>query len=365
MMKKLLSVLLALFTAVLLIVPAFAEDEGGEPESRTLSLLSYNVSGIPIFGDTQGTQRELKGKDRMHKIGEILSERSGCDVVAAQEDFNLHGYLAESMREAFPFQTHTSGWLPLGDGLSVFSAHPIFNVERTPWLSAYGVLSGSMDRLAEKGILYCVMELEEGVYVDLYVIHTDAGIDIASVNARRDNFRQLARLIEDRDTGRAVIIIGDFNTKYIRNQKDDVYTNLIKPAGLTDVWAELYNNGDVTYDDGEGWEPAMSESIDKVMFRNGGGVEFTPEDLEYIEFKNAKGETYTDHVSTKAVLSYKVTGECPKPDKLELHVPLEPYVLVTGTIKAVFKAIGLIFTHVYELVYLIGQGFQLLFFPKL
>ena len=365
-MKKFLSAVLALITLLsALAVPSFAEDGEPEEQTGTLSLLSYNVSGIPIFGDTQGTQRELKGKDRMHKIGEILSNESGCDIVCVQEDFNLHGYLAESMEEAFPHQTFTSGGLPLGDGLNVFSAFPIYNVMRIPWLTVYGVLSGSADRLAEKGILTTVVELEEGVYIDLYVIHTDAGIDFASVNARRDNFRQLKTLIQNRTEERAAIIIGDYNTKYIRNQSDDVYANLIEPLGLTDVWAELYNNGDVTYEDGKDWDPSLPESIDKVMFLNGGGVEFSPENLEYIEFTNDKGETYTDHVSTKAVLNYKVTGPCPKPLTLELNLPIDPNTLAKDTAKAVFKAIGLIFTHLYELFYLIGQGFQLMFVKKL
>ena len=359
--KKITAVLL---TAALLVsglcICAGAESAGAK--GGTLNPLSYNVSGIPIFGDTQGTQRELKGEDRMHKIGEILSTESGCDIVGVQEDFNLHPYLAEAMT-AFPYQTETSGGVPLGDGLNAFAAHPIYNVKRTAWEKCYGVLSGSADRLAEKGILSCVMEIEDGVFIDFYVIHTDAGIDVASVAARKDNFRQLTEMINSREEDRALIILGDFNSRYNRNQDDDLYNNLVKPVGLTDVWAELHNGGDYTYDNGENWNPTLNESIDKVMFKNGGGVEFEPQSLEYITFTNENGETYTDHISTKVSLSYKITGECKAPASLEAPKPADKTKMALAETAAIIKALVLVFTHIHELFYLLGQGIALIVAP--
>ena len=61
-----------------------------------LNIMTYNVSGIPVLGDNQGTQREFKGKDRMRKIGEVLCRESNCDIIGAEEDFNNHQALADA-----------------------------------------------------------------------------------------------------------------------------------------------------------------------------------------------------------------------------------------------------------------------------
>lgn len=326
----------------------------------TLNLLSYNVSGIPFFGDTQGSQRDLRGFDRMKKIGEVLSTQSGCDLIGTQEDFDLHPALSAAMKDVYPYQTLTSGGLPLGDGLNLFSKFPIYNVERIEWRSSFGVLSGSADRLAKKGILHSTVEISEGVFIDFYVIHTDAGVDPKSVEARGDNFRQLAEVINARTEDRAAIVIGDYNSRYDRNQSDDLYNNLVAPAGLTDAWAVLYNNGDCTFDNGENWNPTLGETIDKVMFKSGGGVELTAQSLEYVRFTNDAGQTYTDHISTKASLSYRVTGATTTPSVLANQAPIDPSKRLTDELKAIANAIKLIFTSFDEIPYLIQQGINTL-----
>lgn len=355
-MKKTVSLLLsAIIVFSALSISACAVDG----KHGDLNIMTYNVSGIPIFGDTQGSQRKLRGDARMAKIGELLCNESGCDLIGTQEDFNNHDALAAAT-PAFPYQTLTSGGLPLGDGLNVFSKYPIYNVTRTKWDSCYGVVSGSADRLAEKGILSCVVEIEEGVYIDFFVVHADAGVDSKSVEARADNFRQIADIINSREDDRAAIVIGDFNYKYERNLNDKFYENLVSAAGLTDCWTELCNGGDYSYDNGENWNPSLNESLDKVMFKNGSGIEFTPDSLEYIEFKDADGKTYTDHISTKVSISYTVTGETNAPSSLKTQEPIDEKQRTFDEFKAVINAVVLVFTNLHELFYLIGQGFDLI-----
>lgn len=318
--------------------------------SGRLNIMTYNVSGIPVLGDNQGTQREFKGKARMKKIGEVLCRESGCDIIGAEEDFNNHQALADSMAD-YKYQTFSKGGIPLGDGLNVFSKMPLYNVVRTPWRKCFGYLAGAMDRLAEKGILSCVVEIEKGVYIDFYVIHADASNDPKSLDARYDNFVQLAEMILSREEDRAVIVMGDFNTTFCLNERDNPYETLIKKAGLTDAWAEIHNGGNCDFANSKQWNPTLKETLDRVMFKSGGGVELKAEKYEYAEFTNEKGETYTDHVSTRACLSYEVKGETKAPHKLSAPQPENKVKQKFKVAWSVIKTLTMGILHLYELIY--------------
>lgn len=317
-----------------------------------ITFMSYNVSGIPLLGDLQGTQRRYKGAARQRRLGALLSWRSGADIIGVQEDFNDHDALESAMSAAFPFRSVSSGSLPLGSGENLFSAYPIYNVTRIPWRSTFGVLCGAMDRIANKGILSATVEISEGVFIDVYVIHTDAGAGKPSVRARADNFRQLAEVMNSNSANRACVVIGDYNTKYIRNAGDDVYGNLMVPAGLTDAWAVLHNGGDSDYRDDKPWFPSLPESIDKVMFKSGGGVTIEPVYTEYVKFTDENGDTYTDHISTKTTLSFKVTGKTAAPDELTEEQPADERKIKKDLRRAKVRAAGLVFSHLYELALL-------------
>ena len=326
-----------------------------EPKTGSLNIMTYNVSGIPVIGDFQGTQRDLMGNARMAKIGEVLNNESGCDIIGTQEDFDLHAALAKAM-PAYIYQTQSSGGVPLGDGLAVFSKLPVYNVKHTKWNTSYGILSAGTDRLAQKGILSSVIEISNGVYIDFYVLHADAANDIKSAEARADNYRQLADMINSRAYDRAAIVVGDFNTTFDRNQVDDLYNNLVKPAGLSDSWAELYNNGDCSYDNGAGWNPTLYELYDKIMFKSGGGVELNAGTLQYIQFTDAQGKTYTDHISAKACINYKITGDTTNTEVLKTVDPINSTQRMLDEFTAVIKTLVLIFTNLNELGDLIKEG---------
>lgn len=317
---------------------------------KLLKIMTYNVSGIPIIGDNQGSQRALKGNARMEKIGEILCRDSDCDIIGAEEDFNHHPALAKAMK-AFPFQSFSKGGIPLGDGLNIFSKLPVYNVKRTKWRKCFGYLAGANDRLAEKGILSSVIEIEKGVYVDFYVVHTDASNDPKSLVARKDNFLQLAEMINSRKEDRAIIVMGDFNTTFCLNEKDEPYEMLIEKAGLTDSWAVIHNGGKCDYKNEKDWNPTLKETLDRVMYKSGGGVEIKAKDYEYVEFTDEKGETYTDHVSTRAYLEYEVVGEVTKPASLEEPKPENKVLQFLKVSFAFVKILVLGILHLYELIY--------------
>lgn len=338
-MKKMISAVLTL--AMLAAIP-WAGVHAAENESGEFSVMTFNVAGIPVLGDFQGTQREVRGNARMAKIGEVLTNESGCDIIGTQEDFNHHAALAGAMLQAYPYQTQTSGGVPLGDGLSVFSRYPVYNVAHTQWNQSYGVLSSGTDRLARKGILACVVEIGEGLYIDLYVLHADASNDEQSARARADNYRQLADMIRTREQQRAVIVMGDFNSTFDRIGTEDLYANLVEPAGLKDCWAEIYNNGDCSYDGGAGWHPSFYETYDKIMFKSGGGVELSAQSFGYFRAEDGNGKMYSDHDAARACLRYEITGETSVPGTLQTEEPLDRTQRLFDEMAAVVKTLLLI-----------------------
>ena len=319
----------------------------------TLKLLSFNVSGLPVVGMFQGDALSF-GNRKSAIIGEYLNGLDR-DIIGVQEDFNYHSGLAGKMA-AFPYRTAHSGGVPAGDGLNVFSRRGIYNVERVAWEKSAGVLYGGTDRLAPKGFIHAVGALAEGVYIDLYVLHADAGRDSASIAARAGNYRQLAAHINALEVDRAVVLLGDFNSILGRDWGDGLYENLIAPAGLTDVWAQLYNGGRCDYGDGAGWNPAYGEGVDRVLYRNGGGVAFTPQAFEYIMMTDADGKTHTDHRAACAALSYTITDPASNTQALEEDGPISGLRMLIKQATAVCKDLFLIVTHLYELVYLVTGG---------
>ncbi|MBR3438612.1 MAG: hypothetical protein IKH13_03820 [Clostridia bacterium] len=353
-MKKLLCVVLS----VLMLLPFTAGATVAQSRTGTLKMLAYNVSGIPLVGDFQGSVVTATN-DRAAKIGGLLNSTE-VDFIGVEEDFNGHKYLAAEMTN-YPYRSPNSGGVAQGQGLNIFSVHKLYNLERVKWNTEFGFLSGSTDALSNKGFIYSLMELEEGVYVNVITLHCDAGYEPLSVAARRDNFRQLAEYINTNlNDGRALIVLGDFNFKFRRNLKDDIVTNLMEPTGLKDVWAEVYNNGITDTADPDFNNDAQGDDLDRVLYRSGDYMTLEPVSKTVPPLTGENGERYTDHNPMLTEFSYTLTGSEPVPDGLaepgeENEALLNIKEIGWAAIRFVELIIGLI-----ELPYLIYQGIELL-----
>lgn len=343
--------LVMLYSALQIGVNAGASSVGGveEPEEYTLKLISSNVSGIPIAGTFQGDSNW--GENRKSRAIGAIFNGMDTDFVGTQEDFNYHKGLAETMT-TFTWQTYSSGGLTAGDGINLFAKHPFYNVSRVKWDKLYGVISGLNDGISQKGFLYCVAEIPGGVYIDLYVVHIDAGTDPRSLEARADNFRQLAEHINARTEDRAVIVIGDFNCRLSRERGTGMYDQLIAGAGLRDTWVEVHNGGNYIYTDDESWTDPGVESVDRVMFKNGGGVEFTAESIENIQLLNEKGKTLTDHLTAYGVLRYTITDPPANTEELVEEPPPTMLEAFRKEVVYTLQAIWLLITSLDELLYM-------------
>ncbi len=314
--KKILSVLLAIvMTFSLFVMSASAEDETENPVLKTkeLSIINYNVAGLPVG---------LKVPSNQSEIGKIVT-KNAYDIVAVQEDFNLHYFLNKNISEAvYPYRTKHTGGVPGGDGLNIYSRYPIYNAQHTSWSFANGVFDAGADELTPKGVLFAVIDLGDGVYVDYYNLHFDAnGTDMDSV-ARIAQIKQLRKIIEYRNSKNPIIISGDFNSSIYYYQEDsktlkeEIYDDL----GFKDAWFEVHNEGEYTLESLQEWVDMYGgygytqtkdtwNSIEKVLFKDGENVKLTATSFEYTMFTDKDGNQLSDHPAAIAEITCEVTGE--------------------------------------------------------
>jgi endonuclease/exonuclease/phosphatase family metal-dependent hydrolase len=255
------------------------------PSSGTFSVLSYNVAGLP-----EGLS---SGNPRVNTP--IIGQRiRPYDVVHVQEDFNYHASLYAS--NTHPFRTPTSGGVPFGDGLNTLADFPYSDLARDRWDRCNGT-----DCLTPKGFTFSRTRLAEGVLVDFYNVHANAGSTDADLAARRANISELSRFITANSAGNAVVVAGDTNTRYTRT--GDNIRELVTANGLTDAWVQEERGGvppaagspALVCDDANVTDAC--EVVDKILFRGNRyiGLNLTRYGNEDAAFRTADDKMLSDH----------------------------------------------------------------------
>lgn len=336
-------------------VTASAENE----TEGTLNIVSFNVDGLPVPSFLSSTKRKpLKST----KIMAEQIDAADCDILCAQEDFNFHRTLRNGLD--MDYATLTSGGAGIGDGLNIFSKYPIYNVNRVAWDSAYGIYDCGSDELTPKGILYCTVEIEDGVFVDVYTLHADAWEDDNSMTAKAEQFDQLIELIETvSGMERAVILTGDFNTNYAvfregyknGNYNVDLCQKLMDNFighGFKDAWIEYNNDGNYDFTYSEMYNrygcqyPRVWDTLDHVFYRDGAGVSLELLSAVYEDFDTDEvtwAGHVSDHSAVKTNFKYTVNrDEIKAPESLETENYNFFKSVFTGAVRIfelVFKAI--------------------------
>ncbi|MGW7611021.1 jacalin-like lectin [Streptomyces sp. NPDC054766] len=268
--------------------PATAADSG------TFSVLSYNVAGLPDGISSAPTPRASSTT----AIGGLIAP---YDIVHVEEDFNYHAalYAADT---AHAYRTPTSGGAGIGSGLNTLSkiSYDTDDFERVGWNSCQ-VDSG--DCLTPKGFTFMRERLAEGVYVDFYNLHTNAGTNDGDLASRADNLNQLTAFISTHSAGNAVVVMGDTNTRYTRS--GDTIAEFGAANGLTDAWVQVVRGGtppakgsDALVCDQSGTTvPNTCEVVDKILYRGSKLVtlDATSYNNEHTRFLTSDGLMLSDH----------------------------------------------------------------------
>lgn len=262
--------------------------------SGTFNVLTYNVAGLPegLSSGNPETNTPL-----------ISPRLAAYDIVNVQEDFNYHAALYAG--DNHPYRTATSGGVPFGDGLNTLSDHPFEDFERVKWNDCTGT-----NCLTPKGFSLARVRLAEGVFVDLYNVHTNADDTADALAARRANVSQLSDFIRANSSGNAVIVMGDTNTRYTRGG-DNIRT-LADENGLTDAWVQLAKGGVRPTQGADALlcpttaPPNDCEVVDKVLYRGSEllTLDATRYNNEWASFLDSAGGNLSDHFPHTVDFSY-------------------------------------------------------------
>ncbi|MGP4008364.1 jacalin-like lectin [Streptomyces sp. 4N124] len=292
--------LLGTLTAAALAVTGLATT-GSTPAAAatgSFNVLTYNIAGLPLgLGDSDPETNTP-----------LIGQRLGpYDIVNVQEDFNYHASLYAN--DTHPHRTPTSGGAAFGDGMNTLSDYSFEDFQRVKWNNCTGT-----NCLTPKGFSLARVRLAEGVFVDLYNVHTNADSDDAALAARRANIEQMSDFIQANSAGNAVIVMGDTNTRYTR-AGDNIRT-LVSENGLKDPWVDLVKGGTPP---AQGSDPLLCDSaapandcevVDKVLYRGSDLVSLnaTRYNNDWKSFLRSDGKHLSDHFPHTVDFSYTVNS---------------------------------------------------------
>ncbi len=267
---------------VWLLAAALAVSACGDPgpDSGELYLLTYNVAGLP-----QG----ISGSNPEKNIPLISPMLNAFDHVLVQEDFFYHEQLAKGVTLAHKSVHQPKGARGgFGDGLNRFSRLAWRDFQRVPYNKCQGADCG-----AHKGLSVALVELADGVEVDIYNTHMEAGSDKDSNAAREDGVDVLLATLKKRSAARAVIVAGDFNLKYKDGGHDiKMLDRLTKEGGLTLLCAAL---------------KCTDDRVDRVYYRDSAALAWTPATRTIDKtFVDSGGKDLSDHEALSARLTWKL-----------------------------------------------------------
>jgi len=254
------------------------------PVSGELEVLSYNVAGLP-----QG----ISSSDPENNIPQMSVLLNAFGLVLAQEDFWYHDLLLADVEHPYlsdPFPADPAK-MGIGDGLNRMSQTPFAELTREQWYDCNGMLDCANDCLARKGWSFARHTLSEGVEVDVYNLHMEAGGCPEDLVIRAQSALNLAESIAELSDGRALIVAGDFNLRATDPEDVVPLANIVDGAGLTDV-CDAVDCGD--------------QRIDHIMIRSGETVVLEPMSWwipeEFVDART--DEPLSDHLPVAAVIGW-------------------------------------------------------------
>lgn len=142
------------------------------------------------------------------------------------------------------------------------------------------------------------VKIDDGVYIDSYNVHTDAGTEDGDEAARNSNLNQVASHIETWSKGNAVLVFGDTNSRYTRTA--DKIAAFGTTAGLTDAWVQLIRGGVQPTEETVCDNPSTTnycETVDKVFYRGSPVINLSAASFNYesSKFLQADGNILSDH----------------------------------------------------------------------
>eukprot|EP00735_Rhodelphis_limneticus_P001908 TRINITY_DN12632_c0_g1::TRINITY_DN12632_c0_g1_i1::g.13559::m.13559 TRINITY_DN12632_c0_g1::TRINITY_DN12632_c0_g1_i1::g.13559 ORF type:complete len:295 (+),score=73.37,sp/P9WKQ1/SMASE_MYCTU/28.73/4e-15,Exo_endo_phos/PF03372.18/4.2e-09,Orn_Arg_deC_N/PF02784.11/0.21 TRINITY_DN12632_c0_g1_i1:52-885(+) len=243
-------------------------------EGKPLKVMTYNVWGLPNV---------ITRDETYSRMSELSPRLNGWDIIGVQEDWTDFGH--DKLSADLTYSTNDRQlekekfYSVFGAGLTFLTSHEVILKEEHIFDSRYGF----DDMWASKGFQLYRVRLEDGVEIDVYNSHLDAGSNEKDDDARRSNAEQLANTMNTVSAGRAVIFLGDTNLGGGIPVDEEILNAWMTTANLKDACIETGCP-----------EPG---NIDRVLFRSGAGVDLVPTAAinRKPEFQKADGGDLSDH----------------------------------------------------------------------
>lgn len=276
------------FIALGLLLTCFSciKDQGQPIPEKTFSVATLNVDGLPEKVLFLKVNPDGPGATYSPVIGAYLTTLD-CDFVGLQENFNYSksifavtnpvyahdewqgGIFADSEFSISEVKFATDGLTGLWNKNRV----TLQDERIVPWSVAYGKVDHASDDLVTKGFRRYELLLQGGLRVVIYNMHMDAsddddeitGADTPDREARIQQWKELAEDILKRLDKRPIIVLGDLNSLYWRDNVQSVFFNRIQAdsgASVHDVYADMVRGGEFP----KTKDP--DETLDKIIYIN-------------------------------------------------------------------------------------------------
>lgn len=287
MMKKYVSVLAL---AMVTVMTVLAQEPG---EQFTVATL--NVDGLPQKLLVVNVNADGPGDVGTARIGKYLVQK-GYDLVMMQEDFSYHGVLSVWLEDNYKMDEWSGTLYVIGGPRKVDFLHlqnhrfecdglmtawkndlQVTPAARIPWTQNFGKFSHALDEMVTKGFRRYEVTLRNGDRIVVYNMHMDAGDnkDEAEQKDTKDKEARMAQWTQLKDDvlqhldSRPIIIVGDMNSLYSRDDVKGAFFDAINESGrgtVADVFLELNKQGEETLDKILYINPPMGTQIRPVAF---------------------------------------------------------------------------------------------------
>ena len=311
----------------------------GQDQDEQFSIATLNVDGLPQKLLVVNLNTDGPGSAGTARIGKYLQGKS-YDLVMMQEDFNYHDVLIVLLEDDYLFDEwsgdigvedrsidflHLQNHRFTCDGLMACWKNDltVTPVGRTAWQKNFGKFSHANDEIVTKGFRRYDVTLRSGDGIVVYNMHMDATLtedeieekDAKDTEARMAQWLQLKDEVLQNLDSRPIIITGDLNSLYGRDDVKTQFIDAINESGratVSDVWVEMRQKG--VYPTEKRTETtAGDETLDKILYINPAlGTQIQPVafsiDREGYQYD---GKPLGDHypvAATFKVLSDKSTG---------------------------------------------------------
>lgn len=250
-----------------------------ELKQGSVTAAALNVDGLPAKISVVEINPDGPGTSGTKLISSYLALK-GYDFIGISEDFDFHSELTQNMT-GYSWGTYrgsvsaTAVISPANtDGLEMAWKESKVDMTDESWTRWESTASTDGNQYIKKGYRHYVMTTKpEGVIVDVYVLHMDAGDEAKS--SREAQWKQLATAINNSDGSCPKLIVGDTNSRWTREDIRTNFVNLLPNYTVEDAWVELYRRGiypttdmDDQTNQEDPWNFSAYEVVDKIICLN-------------------------------------------------------------------------------------------------